>query len=268
METGNELAMTDLEARMGALERRIARQEAHTAIQNIFGHYETIHTPMSMYRTPEVFALTMTDVSMEVSDWGRWVGADAVTYLFGTVMKEELIGTMFVHTLATPIIEVAGDCQTARGIWASPGYETQISASGPQGFWCWGSYSADFILESGKWKVWHLKWWRTFRCDYHKCWTDDWQSVMTGTPKKHEYRPEPCTFFHPYDPKTQRWPFPYTPQPYETWDGDNKMDWAFGPYKEEYFATHTPTSEFEFAHGKPCGVISNNFSAESRPAAD
>jgi hypothetical protein len=135
---------TQLEARLAVLERKIARQEAHTAIQNIFGHHETIHCPMTMHRTPEVFALTKPDVSMEVSDRGRWVGGEAVTYLLGTVMKEELTGTMFVHTLATPIVEVAGDCQTARGIWASPGYETQISPTGPRGFWCWGSYSADF----------------------------------------------------------------------------------------------------------------------------
>ncbi len=260
--------MAELEARLRALENRVARQEAHIAIQNVFSHYETIHTPMTMHRTPEVFALSLPDVSMEVSDWGRWVGPEAVTYLFQTVMKEELTGTMFVHTLATPIIEVAGDCQTARGIWASPGQETQISPTGPQSFWCWGSYSADFVRENEKWKIWHLKWWRTFRCDYYKSWVDDWDNVMTGTPKEHSFLPEPCTFFHPYDPKTQRWPFPYTPEPYETWDGDSQMDWAFGPYKEEYFSNRTATSEFEFAHNRPCGVIRNNYSAESRPIAE
>ena len=260
--------MNELETRMVEIERRVARQDARAAIQNLLGHYETIHCPKTMHRTPEVFALTMPDVSMEVSDWGRWVGPDALTYLFGSVMREELIGTMFVHTLATPIVEVAGDCQTARGVWASPGHETQVSPRGPQAFWCWGSYSADFVLENGTWKIWHLKWWRTFRCDYYRSWSDDWDSVMTGTRKKHPFNPEPSTFFHPYDPKTQRWPFPYTPQPYDTWDDDNTMDWAFGPYKDEYFETRTATSEFEFAHGRRCGLTRNNFSAESRPMSE
>lgn len=80
------------------------------------GRYEVVHNPLTMWRTPiDCFALTMPDVSMEVSDWGVWVGAEAVQYLFGTVMKEEPVGTMFIHTLATPVIEVAGDGQTAKG---------------------------------------------------------------------------------------------------------------------------------------------------------
>lgn len=38
--------------------------------------YEVVHNPLLMYRTPEVFALTRSDVS----DWGVWVGAEAITF--------------------------------------------------------------------------------------------------------------------------------------------------------------------------------------------
>ena len=42
----------------------------------------------------------------------------------------------------------SGDGQTARGTWHSPGFETQVDADKvPHGFWCWGSYSVDFIKE-------------------------------------------------------------------------------------------------------------------------
>ena len=247
------MTLEELSAKVEKLEKELEREKAVNEIQKLMGRYEVVHNPMTMWMTAsECFALTMPDVSMEVSDWGVWVGAEAVTYLFGTVMKEEPIGTMFIHTLATPYIEVAGDGQTAKGIWHSPGFETQVDKEKvPHGFWCWGSYSVDFIKENGVWKIWHMKWWRTFRCDYYKSWTDCWQGIMTGPPKVHNFKTEPITFFHPYDTVTAREPFPVNPKPYETYEGKME-DWAMGEFKE-YFPGMTATSAFEFAHGKKPG---------------
>lgn len=248
------MTLEQLAAKVELLEKELEREKAINEIQKLMGRYEVVHNPLTMWRTAEdCFALSMPDVSMEVSDWGVWVGAEAVTYLFGTVMKEEPIGTMFIHTLATPVIEVAGDGQTAKGIWHSPGFETQIGADGvPHGFWCWGSYSADFIKENGVWKIWHLKWWRTFRTDYYKSWTDSWKGIMTGPPKVHSFETEPITFFHPYDTVTAREPWPVNPQPYESYEGKME-DWTMAEFKE-YFPDMTPTSAFEFAHGKKPGT--------------
>ena len=120
------MTIEQLSAKVEQLEKDLERERAVHEIEKLMARYEVVHNPLLMYRTPEVFALTMPDVSMEVSDWGVWVGVEAITYLFGTVMKEEPIGTMFIHTLATPCIEVAGDGQTAKGIWHSPGFETQV----------------------------------------------------------------------------------------------------------------------------------------------
>jgi hypothetical protein len=83
---------------------------------------------------------------------------------------------------------------------------------------------------------------------------------MTGPPHEHPFKNEPITFFHPYDPYTAREPFPCAPAPYKTYEGD-MMDWAFGEYKEDYFKENTPISQFEKAHKRPAGVISNNPSA-------
>lgn len=235
-------------------QRELEKLKALNEIQNLMGRYEVVHNPLVMWRTPiDCFALTMPDVSMEVSDWGVWVGEEAITYLFGTVMKEEPVGTMFIHTLATPVIQVAGDGRTAKGTWHSPGFETQIGKDMvPHGFWCWGSYSADFIRENGVWKIWHLKWWRTFRCDYYKSWTDCWREIMTGPPKVHSFETEPITFFHPYDTVTAREPFPVDPRPYETYEG-RMEDWTMSEFKE-YFPDMTATSSFEYAHGKKPGT--------------
>ena len=257
--------MEIIEERLARLKHEIERMKAVTEIQNVIGRYQSLHKPMTMYLTPEeTFALTMPDVSMEVSDWGVFVGPDAVRYQFGEMMKEELIGCMFDHYVCTPIIEVAGDGKTARAKFDSPGHETQIDGkSGHKAFWCWGSYSAEFIKEpDGKWKIWHLKWWRTFRTEFYKSWVDDWQNIMTGPAHEHDWPAEPCTFFT-YDTKTEG--FRCLPNPTRLWG--TMLDWAFGGekykwIKEAYLKKYgTPTGAFEYAHGRKPGVIVNNPSA-------
>lgn len=243
------MELKEMEALLVEMKQELDQLRDVNEIQKLMARYEVVHTPLTMWRSPiDCFALTMPDVSVEVSDWGVWRGAEAVTYLFGTVMKEYPIGTIFIHTLATPCIVVAKDGKTAKGIWQSPGYETQVDSEHvPHGYWCWGSISADFIKENGVWKIWHYKWWRTFRCSYYKCWTDDWANIMTGAPKVHNFKTEPCTFFHPYDTKTAREPFPCDPKPYDTYEGTME-DWTMAEFKE-LFPGMTATSAFEFAHG-------------------
>lgn len=253
------------ENKIKGLEHELERADAVRQIQNCIGRYEGVHKAMTMHLTPEFFALTMPDVSMEVSDWGVFVGPEAVKFQFEKMMQEERIGCMFDHYVATPVIEVAGDGKTARAKFDSPGHETQIDENGGRKvYWTWGSYSADFIKEAdGVWRIWHLKWWRTFRSDYYKSWADDWQNVMTGPAHEHNWNQEPCTFFHPYDTKTERWPFPFPPEPYDTYEG-TMLDWAFGSerykgYKEAYFEKYgTPTGAFEYAHGRKPGINMNN----------
>jgi len=64
------------------------------------------------------------------------------------------------HTQSTPVIEVAGDGKTAKGIWESPGLHMQAQIGdgkvSKQGGWFWEKYAADFVKEDGKWKIWHI----------------------------------------------------------------------------------------------------------------
>jgi len=255
-----------LEDQNKRLEHELDRTKAVQEIMNVMGRYECVHKAISMYLTPECFALTVSDVSMEVSDWGVFIGGEAIKFQFAKMMKEEPIGTMFDHYVTTPMIQVAGDGKTAKAVFYSPGHETQIDNVGKRRvYWTWGSYSADFIKEKGEWKIWHLKWWRTFRSDYYKSWAEDWPNIMTGPAHEHEWAAQPCTFFHPYDELTERWPFPFIPEPYETYTG-TMLDWAFGgerykQFKEAYFKKYkTPTGAFDYAHKgtKKAGVNSDN----------
>lgn len=67
-----------------------------------------------------------------------------------------------MHTQETPVIEVAGDGKTAKGIWYSIGQsvrgdvDTDGNSSVSTG-WMWEKYAVDFAYEDGKWKIWHLE---------------------------------------------------------------------------------------------------------------
>jgi hypothetical protein len=65
-----------------------------------------------------------------------------------------------IHTQTTPIIEVAGDGKTAKGMWYSPGIMANTAIikgkAEVSGGWFWEKYGVDFIKEDGKWKIWHI----------------------------------------------------------------------------------------------------------------
>jgi SnoaL-like domain len=66
-----------------------------------------------------------------------------------------------MHTSTTPVIEVAGDGKTAKGIWYSPGMGLMPQIKDGKvvmgGTFFWEKYGGDFIKENGVWKIWHLQ---------------------------------------------------------------------------------------------------------------
>ncbi len=67
------------------------------------------------------------------------------------------MGALLMHTLTTPLIEVAEDGKTAQGMWYSLGQVTNAGADGnATGMWMHERYAVDFIKEDGQWKIWHF----------------------------------------------------------------------------------------------------------------
>jgi hypothetical protein len=64
-----------------------------------------------------------------------------------------------MHLLVSPIIEVAGDGQTAKGLWYTPGciFSTLTPRKEREGMWIWERYGADFVFEDGQWVYRNLK---------------------------------------------------------------------------------------------------------------
>lgn len=106
---------------------------------------------------------------------------EAVSKLYPEIENiEENLGAgheYAMHTNTTPVIEVAGDGMTAKGIWYSPGMGLSSRINGTNvsygGTFFWEKYGADFIKENGVWKMWHCQMWYD--------WTPSFPSSMTSS---------------------------------------------------------------------------------------
>lgn len=213
-----------IEERLEAVEKELARARDVQAIQNLMGAYTVNWVPKNLHRQAAFYALDEPDVSVEVGDRGVHVGPEAVQRLFAeTFTNPVLDGVLLIHYLATPMIEVAADGRTARGVWRSPGIEAVVSAdeSGRVAVWSFGAYSVDFIKKEDGWKIWHLHWYRQIKSSYDDAWVKDVSMAYSGSAPAPGLGP--TTYHNPYTPETVQESIPSCPEPYRTWDGG---DWA------------------------------------------
>ncbi len=66
------------------------------------------------------------------------------------------VGNLVCGNISTPLIELAEDGKTAKGIWYVMGADIEIGPSGPESYHSWGRVGVDFIKEDGAWKIWHM----------------------------------------------------------------------------------------------------------------
>jgi hypothetical protein len=214
----------NLETRVAKLEQELARVKAALEIQNLFSRYMILHSAGKDGDCADLFARNSPGVSVEFHSMGLFKGPEGIKKLYNHNMggnKKVFPGGMFEHTLTTPVIEVAKDGQTAKGIWISPGHETFPGKDGkPEAFWMWCKYGVDFIKERGGWKIWHYQVFMTFLCPFDKPWTD--ASAMPRRPGMAN-ADAPTTYYRPYaaDSSPEYWPAP--PEPYETFEGSRSM---------------------------------------------
>ena len=141
----------------------------------------------------------------------------------GGKTPEEAFGAGVMHPepLTTPVIEVAGDGQTAKALWQVMGLDSNITQYGPLSTWRWGWMAADFKLEGGQWKVWHLQILDDLVTPAGSDWTkaseypvlEDFKSLA------HQTLPEPtkpCALYAVYSPTRPFTAPPEIPTPYHT----------------------------------------------------
>lgn len=142
----------------------------------------------------------------------------------GDLSAEEAygIGIMDMKSLVAPVIEIAADGATAKGIWTIHGMNTKLTASGQIGCWERAYVAVDFVWEDGTWKVWHL----LYVQDLDAPAGYDWVSPAPEFPADPAYAelaefrfPEPNVKMTVYENYSAGRPFyapPAYPEPYET----------------------------------------------------
>jgi hypothetical protein len=139
-----------------------------------------------------------------------------------TPAEDPTHGFMWEHCLTTPVIEVAGDGKTAKGMWTSPGAEALALGGELVAQWNWVRYGIDFIKEGGRWKFWHFHIYRTFATPFHKSWVE---TALEAAPKPEDApddfpRPDrPNTYHDPYSLTRDPRKAPMPPEPYSTFEG-------------------------------------------------
>ena len=210
--------MQTIEKRLDLLEHEAERLRSINEVQNLASMYQYYHQTCTMKRTLELFAMKQPDVMMSMH-MGTWEGPDKLRGLYEHVLREDPIGSIMEHHMTTPVIVVAQDNQTAKGVWFTPGVEC-IPGISKHAYWDWARYGADFIKEDGQWKIWHWQFYTTFRCRFTESFMEepdhidmDERVISLCPPSRWD------GFDEVYSLDTARRMCPVPPVPYDTWDG-------------------------------------------------
>lgn len=178
-----------LEARLNALTLDNTRAHDRAAVENLFGRYMTLH---NAFRDPEIIPLWVKkgtpDVRAQYSNNGVYTNWDNIMSYHA--QRPNPPGKLIYHFLASPIIEVAADGMTAKGMWLMSGLESGLTApeaaKGAPDFmyeknvtvdgkkvWMhtvYAKYGVDFIKQDGEWKIWHFHCFEVARAPYGLGW--------------------------------------------------------------------------------------------------
>ncbi len=227
------------------LEFLVERWEDQRTIKNLMGKYVNCLLLNRQGEIYDAFFSKQADVCLTFND-GSYVGPDAVRGYFDAVVarnrlsakllqqrlpeklgdktEEEIygIGPFHVKPLTAPVIEVAEDGETAKGLWICLGCDAEVTSRGPEANWTWGYFAGDFIYEDDDWKIWHLQ----YLNDVDSICGQSWGKTVTPYPELEAFAPlkedkiPPYTVAEPvrklYTPDRPLAEAPRIPEPYKT----------------------------------------------------
>ena len=204
--------------RKQAFLRKLERLSAFREIRNLMAEAAAAVNAHEGERLKNCFAMQDPDLWVEFADEGLFIGADAVEELLAFLLKGDLAkGNWTDLMLTTPIVELAGDGKTARGVWWCPVPMTLRGEDGSEeALWAWGNIAADFLLCGDAWKIWHLHYFRLFKCRYEDGWVDDLSRINRLNLPAHPHS-QPLTYHNPYSPLSVRDGIPPAPPRYDSY---------------------------------------------------
>jgi SnoaL-like domain len=197
---------TDASAqRLAQLEHEIGRLQARGAIENIFPRYQYLH---SAFRDAEIIDSLWVKkgtpgISAQYTNSGVYNTWDSVMAYHRDRPSPK--GKLLVHYTTSPLIEVAGDGETAKGVWIVAGVESgltdpDVAKQAPAGFfepelvegkkvwahWIQVRYYLDFLKQDGEWKIWHFRAVEISRAPFSKNWIA-FASMLNSNPRTAQF---------------------------------------------------------------------------------
>jgi hypothetical protein len=211
-----------------SIEERLQRVQAFQEIQNIMGRYAYITMAQAQEERVALFAKKAPGVRVYFGEQGYFEGPEAPEKAWGGMSasmveggRDSRAGIMPIHAPICPVIEVAGDGKTAKGVWVGLGLLAMKNreTGEPTGAWEWDKYGVDFIKEDGKWKIWHFHIYRLLHgWGVDEKWTEQFKKPEPALGLKMD---GPAVDDNPYRPDTIQRMVPRPPEPYETFDPKN-----------------------------------------------
>lgn len=156
------------------------------------------------------------DYNNEQTRWANEVMRKLYPEELGGKSDEEIwaVGSNTVLSMTTPLIEIAYDGMSAKGLWYIVGETTEVYAEGPKAGWYFGRCAVDFVKEDGQWKIWHMLLCTDFETPLGGNWARDPMHSHEGVPL-----PEPTetgVYYRSYTPDYVSAVYPPLPEPYDT----------------------------------------------------
>lgn len=200
------------------LEALLTTTHARQEIANLQARYLYFTQAHEYDRILALFDFADPDVSAEISSTGVYVGEEKISALFLDLIKPlfTATGSLPIHMLNTPCIEIAADGRSATGMWQTIGCNVFPTDQGLEATWQQGKYDNAFTCRDGVWLFKRFRWLCNFRTPFDQGWVNCPMTVVKPLDLAHF--PERC---HPSTPS----------EPYPGYDPAVPMD--FGPLPPE-----------------------------------
>ncbi len=242
--------LSALTQEVSKLQKIAQRAEDRGAVENLFSKYMYYH---NAFQDEQIIPMWVKEgtpgIHAQYTNAGIYNTYESVIrYHQG---RPTPTGKLILHYTTTPVIEVAGDGQTAKGVWIMAGCESGLTEHdeakkmpdfmfSPQevqgkkvwAHWVWCKYAVDFLKQDGVWKIWKFRCFELARAPYEENWIsfaeknthafeldlmyfgDDGKPVFMPPADEKVEHP-----YWPYRPDTKQTLEPIPPEPYECHDG-------------------------------------------------
>lgn len=251
---------SQLDERIAQLEHELARSQARGEIENAYNRYQYLHTVFQDEKIiSDLWVKEGTPgVSAQYTNTGVYDTWESVMAYHRDRPTPK--GKLLIHYNASPVIEVAADGQSAKGVWITAGVESGLAApenaeKAPQAFfeeglvngqkvwahWVFARHSLDFLKQDGEWRIWHFRTVELARAPFSKDWIS-FASILENVPEAGKFHNDILYFGD--DGKVVFYPEHDSPPKYEAYGYRTTESMELQPPLPEPYETFEETFEY------------------------